>query len=349
MLEQRAFTFPFEDEDWASKFLIGSLFYLISPFLLFVPLIILQGYALRVWRDAVADLPPRLPEWDDWEEMGIQGLVYYVVTFLYSLPLWIVWAVFIALAVGGVLVLTWVTEGLEASAGVVGVVTLLLTVGFGLMVALTLAISLLVGLLLPLAVSRYVETGRFDAAFEFGAVWRAMRANLGGLVVAWMVILAINMVLGTLVSLLSTVLCCIPFIGYVLMAPVMFYMSLVQARLMGQVYHEAQRRLTSAPAAFEEVLPAGREPVAPESIEEAGAEEAEEPAEDTARDESVPIETLALSARLQRVLRDAGLTTVGHLLECLAQGDEALLSIRGVGVKSLGEIKAQLAAHGFLD
>lgn len=338
MLEQRTLTFPFEDEDWGNKFLVGSLFYLISPFLLFVPLIIPQGYALRVWRDAVAGLPPRLSEWDNWEEMGVRGLAYYAITFLYSLPLWIVWAAVVAVAVGGALALTWVTEGVEMSGFVSGIVTLLLAGSVGLGAVLALAVSLLIGLLLPLAIGRYAESGRFGTAFEFGAVWRAMRANLGGLVVAWAVLLVMSLLLGTLVGQLSAIPCCGSFFVYLLMAPVMFYMSLVQARLMGQVYFEAQRRLSG-------VLPTDQEAVAPESVEKV----IEEPAEDIVRDDSVPVETLELSARVQRVLRDAGLITVGQVLERLAEGEETLLSIQGLGAKSLDEIKAQLAAHGFLD
>jgi hypothetical protein len=137
------------------------------------------------------------------------------------------------------------------------------------------------------------------------------------------------------------------------MAPIMFYTSLVQARLMGQVYHEAQRRLTGAPAVSGDKLPAERGPVALEPIEEVAEEPtvqpAAEPAEDVSVDDSAPIETLGLSTRVQRVMHDAGLTTVGQVLERLAEGEEALLSIRGLGARSLDEIKAQLTAHGFLD
>jgi DNA-directed RNA polymerase alpha subunit len=121
------------------------------------------------------------------------------------------------------------------------------------------------------------------------------------------------------------------------MSPVAFYLSLVQARLMGQVYHQAQRRLSSVPA-VSEAPPAEPEPV----VSEVAEERKEEPA-------IVLIETLELSTRVVRVLQGAGITTVGQVLERLAEGDAALLSIRGVGVKALEEIKAKLAIHGFLD
>lgn len=261
--------------------------------------------------------------------MGLQGLAYYVVIFVYSLPLWLLGAVAVVVAVGSALALALVATEFEAggaSAAWPGAIALFLAVGIGLMILLGLVLCSLIGLLFPTAVSRYVETGRFGAAFELGTVWRAMLANLGGLAVAWLVILVMSLMLSSVVSLGSTILCWIPFASYLLMSPAAFYLSLVRARLMGQVYHQAQRRLSSAPTISVEAPPT-------------------EPVEGT----GVPIETLELSTRVVRALLGAGITTVGQVLERLAEGDAALLSIQGVGVKALEEIKAQLAIHGFLD
>jgi len=341
MIDQKAFTFPFEDEEWVSKFVIGSLFYLVSPLLLGIPMILPQGYALRVWRDAAAGLSPRLPAWDRWEEMGLQGLVYYVVMFVYSLPLWLLGALAVAVTVGGALALASVASQFEAeSASAVWPVTgaVVLAAGMGLIVLLGLVLVFLIGLAFPSAVGRYVETGRLSAAFELRAVWRATAANLSGLVVAWLALLVIGLVLGSVVSLGSTILCWIPFVSTLLMSPVAFYLSLVQARLMGQVYHQAQRRLRGTPAAPADALPEELVLVPPEPVEEIE----EGPA-------AVPLENLELSARVTRALRDAGITTVDQVVERLAEGDAALLSIKGVGVKALEEIRAQLTAHGFLD
>lgn len=358
MLEQQTFTFPFKDEDWVGKFLVGSLLYLISPMLLFVPLIVPQGYALRVWREAIAGLPPRLPEWDEWAEMGIHGLIYYVITTLYSLPLLIAWLAVFVVGFGGVVLLAWAADSVErgdASALGPGVAVLFLVVGVGLAAILALVASLLIGLWLPMAVSRYLETGRLGAAFEFGAVWRAMKANLEGLLVAWLVLLAIGTGLGVIVGQLGAIPCCGPVLVYLLMMPFSFYLSLVQARLMGRVHHEALRRLAGAPSVAVEALPVDQAPAVPELVEEIQDELLEEPAAGgpdevlaSAVDVQVPIETLGLSARLQRILHDAGLDTVGQVLERLAEGEAALLSVRGLGPRSLEEIKDQLAAHGFV-
>ncbi len=64
-----------------------------------------------------------------------------------------------------------------------------------------------------------------------------------------------------------------------------------------------------------------------------------------------PLETLALSEKVLGHLQRNGVTNVGQVMERIAQGDEALLVLTGVGVKALSEIKAAVEASDlhFLD
>ncbi|MFN3929450.1 MAG: DNA-directed RNA polymerase subunit alpha C-terminal domain-containing protein, partial [Thermoflexus sp.] len=55
-----------------------------------------------------------------------------------------------------------------------------------------------------------------------------------------------------------------------------------------------------------------------------------------------------LSARVINPLRRAGITTVGQGLELLYRGEEALLSVRNFGTKSLEELRERLIERGFL-
>ncbi len=61
-----------------------------------------------------------------------------------------------------------------------------------------------------------------------------------------------------------------------------------------------------------------------------------------------PINSLALGARAESALSQAGLTTIAQLVDKLAEGDEALLSLEGFGRKSLIDLKKRLRARGFL-
>jgi DNA-directed RNA polymerase subunit alpha len=61
-----------------------------------------------------------------------------------------------------------------------------------------------------------------------------------------------------------------------------------------------------------------------------------------------PIEQLDLSVRVFNSLKRTGITSVGEVLEMLDRGEEAMLTIRNFGEKSLSELKLQLNVKGFL-
>jgi len=60
------------------------------------------------------------------------------------------------------------------------------------------------------------------------------------------------------------------------------------------------------------------------------------------------IEELDIRTQAKNVLAEAGVETVGDVLELLEEGgSEALMNIRGFGMKSLATLKKQLRARGF--
>ncbi|HSV86384.1 MAG TPA: DNA-directed RNA polymerase subunit alpha [Levilinea sp.] len=61
-----------------------------------------------------------------------------------------------------------------------------------------------------------------------------------------------------------------------------------------------------------------------------------------------PIENLDLSVRVFNSLKRTGITTVGDVLELLDKGDEAVMSIRNFGEKSLDELRLKMQEKGFL-
>ena len=65
-------------------------------------------------------------------------------------------------------------------------------------------------------------------------------------------------------------------------------------------------------------------------------------------EEKAPVEVLDLSPRVYDCLAQAGITTVEEIQEKLAEGDEAMLDIKGFGPKSLAELKGKLRAKGFV-
>ena len=76
--------------------------------------------------------------------------------------------------------------------------------------------------------------------------------------------------------------------------------------------------------------------------------EVEEPAEPVDEIVDIPIEELDLSVRVFNSLKRTGITTVREVMELNTKGDDALLSIRNFGVKSLTELKDKLAEQGYI-
>jgi DNA-directed RNA polymerase subunit alpha len=62
-----------------------------------------------------------------------------------------------------------------------------------------------------------------------------------------------------------------------------------------------------------------------------------------------PIEDLDLSVRVFNSLKRAGITNIGEILELMDKGDDAVLSIRNFGVKSLLELRDKMAEKDYLD
>ena len=61
-----------------------------------------------------------------------------------------------------------------------------------------------------------------------------------------------------------------------------------------------------------------------------------------------PLEELDLSVRVFNSLKRAGVTSVGEVLDMLGKGEDAMLSIRNFGEKSLDELLTKMREKGFL-
>jgi large subunit ribosomal protein L31 len=64
---------------------------------------------------------------------------------------------------------------------------------------------------------------------------------------------------------------------------------------------------------------------------------------------AMSVDEIPLTTRAMNAVKADGIETVGHVLERLEQGDDALLAITGVGQKALIDIKKYLRANGLID
>jgi large subunit ribosomal protein L31 len=76
----------------------------------------------------------------------------------------------------------------------------------------------------------------------------------------------------------------------------------------------------------------------------------EEEQTDALSPHSLEIDEISLNTRAKNALKSDGVETVGHLLDRLEEGGEdALLSITGVGQKALIDIRKYLRAQGLIE
>ena len=61
------------------------------------------------------------------------------------------------------------------------------------------------------------------------------------------------------------------------------------------------------------------------------------------------VDEIKLNTRAMNALKSDGIETIGHVLDRLEQGDDALLAITGVGQKALIDIKKYLRAQGLIE
>jgi DNA-directed RNA polymerase subunit alpha len=78
-------------------------------------------------------------------------------------------------------------------------------------------------------------------------------------------------------------------------------------------------------------------------------EEAEETGRLTSEIIETPIENLDLSVRVFNSLKRTGITTIGEVIDLLEKGDEAVMSIRNFGEKSLEELRQKMTEKGYLE
>ncbi|MFQ5398813.1 MAG: DUF4013 domain-containing protein [Anaerolineae bacterium] len=218
----KAFTFVTEDEGWIRKIGIGALVMLLS--FLLVPLILLPGYMAGVTRNVMKGVERPLPEWEDFGGLFKDGLAIMVAQFVYTLPIWILVCVAVAITAG--LGGAGVSEDVAAAGFAVTWIVIS---------CLTLILGIALFFLSPAIVIQYVRTGEFGASFRVREIAAIARENIGDIMIAALASFAASLIL----SVVITVLGIIPCIGWVA-APILGlaagpYSMVVIGHLYGQI------------------------------------------------------------------------------------------------------------------
>lgn len=228
----KSIRFIFEDKQWPTKVLIGTLILLVSfplTFLLvgFLGLAIVTGYSLDVLRNVRAGSARPLPEWrDQWGEWLVEGLKLLLILFVWSLPI-----IFLNM-------FTTIGNGMMTS----GSDLLGLFGGMTVAVASCLALlwSIVVALVTPAIYIRLAETRELGSGFHFNAIYVWTRDRIGDVVIAVLLSLLLTLALTLVGAVIGVLLCGV---GLVLTLPAAVMLAtLVTVHLYAQIGPGKQRQ-----------------------------------------------------------------------------------------------------------
>lgn len=218
MLEQ-SLGYLRNSDDWVKTLLIGGVLGLLS--VLIVPTFIVYGYLMRVLRATMRG-EERVPEFDDWGEMLVDGLKAFVITLVYSIVPLVLGVVFIGFGL-----LTAFTGGSADS----GILAGLGTVGILFGILLTTVLSLVAAYIIPAALANYGETGRVGSGFAFGELRPVLSSSK--YLTAWGYAILIALGAGILTGIVS-----VTGVGAIVAPFVSFYVGVAAAFIFGTTWRD---------------------------------------------------------------------------------------------------------------
>ncbi len=195
---------PFSD--W-KKFLIGCVLNII-PIVNFL----VMGYYIEAIKLSV-NKKKNLPEWKDWGNLFVKGLIVIVISFVYMIP-----TALVMLVGGGTALISLLANG--------GIDQMALLLSLGPAILLGVVLAILAGYILPVAIINYAVKNSIGAAFELGFVFK--KAFTGIYFVNWIVLVIISIIV-------TAILGWIPFIGYAISG---FIVYILGATILGSIFKE---------------------------------------------------------------------------------------------------------------
>jgi hypothetical protein len=209
-----AFTFPFKDPSWVSKFLIAAVFMLLCLFV--IGFFILAGYFIQVTQRVMRREENALPEWDDIGVKLVVGFKYCVVHFVYILPIILLYIPFIIVLILGELV-----DPGEMGGSLAGVSF----VFFALLVLVVVPYGFALTAVSPIIAYRFALHESISEALDVGSVIRSFRRNWQNTAIVALIAVGIQSFagIGIIVFLLGVFF-------------TIFYAYLVSAYMYGTLY-----------------------------------------------------------------------------------------------------------------
>lgn len=240
---KQVFTFPFQDEKWKNKLLIGLAVILAGFIIPVVPTLILFGYIYQIMHRVInGDGQLYLPEWEDWGKLLKEGWRLFCVYFIYTLPAMLIMSMGTIIYFVGVTMIS-AMGGSELSNAIIGFLFIAIAIFF-LSLLIGMILLLLASFFLPPALCHTVRKESFTAGFDFGGFMKVLRVNLGGFLIALILMFGLYtaVMYFAYIFYMTMVLCCFMYVVAIIGG---FYMLLVGAGLLALVYREGMEKLAT--------------------------------------------------------------------------------------------------------
>ncbi len=205
-----AFSYVFDDEDWVKKLAVASVLCLTG-----IGIIPVLGWGLEVIKRVIKEEPEPLPDWSEFGQYFVKGLLVGVVAFVYSLPIIIIGSC----NAGAGTLLGNTGEDFATTA------ILILTTC---MSCIYIIYGLGISVIIPAALGNYAASGEFGSVFKFGQIFKIVKENLGNYGLVFL-----GMLLANIIAPLGVIACGIG------VAVTTAYAILFNSHLIGQAYKVA--------------------------------------------------------------------------------------------------------------
>jgi hypothetical protein len=235
---QNVFAIPLRDPDWLKKLTIAGLLMLASYFIPILPLLILAGWVHQIMRQVIlTGTIERLPEWNDLGRLLSEGVKIGGALFIYMAPfvLFTVFGYFIMLAPAFLGPIVDAARPPEQGFFITLMMGLMLLGTFVFIIGLFLAIAATA--VLPAGIAHVAAQDDFGAAFRFREWWPIFRANWGGFVLIFVLLMGIGYILYFFLGVLMiTIILCL--VIPIFLSAALAYLVPVSSILYGQAYRD---------------------------------------------------------------------------------------------------------------
>lgn len=236
----KAFSYPFEDDEWLSKLFLGAIVSAV-PILNFA----WTGYTVDIVRNVSDGVSLPLPDWSEFGDKFVKGFLIWAAGFIYSLP-----ALIIACLPLGFLTISVLAEDSNLSDTFFSVFT-----GVGIFLICLIVLYLLVfSFYFPAVYINFARKGTFGSCFEIGKIIKIVSENTSEYLTAWLISIVgailVGIIIAVAIGLLGWILCIGWIIAWLISAIGSVYMYVIFSHLFGQV--SAEKSLTTSIPEIEE-------------------------------------------------------------------------------------------------